>query len=164
MVQAHASSWTSWRDKYCYASVCIFSNRPPGALFTRPRSMDNMRKSKSIFPVDVRLTLKIRCTVIRSKSILHFYLIKLLHEIERKLRFKAVYLPTLNARHGSHSSRTVTSNRWKSLGRFQKSRSWGDENLVKVVSNVWWWKQIFLHTVRSHLIRQFSIQVLKISL
>ena len=39
-----------------YASVVFFYNRHLEALFTRPPSLDNMRKSKSIFPVDVRLT------------------------------------------------------------------------------------------------------------
>ena len=32
-------------------SVCIFYNRHLEVLFTRPQSMDNMRKSKGIFPV-----------------------------------------------------------------------------------------------------------------
>ena len=53
-------------------SVCIFYNRHLEALFTRPQSMDNMRKSKSTFPVDVRLTLKIRCTIIPLKRIFIF--------------------------------------------------------------------------------------------
>ena len=39
-----------------YGSVYIFYNRHLEALFTRPQSMDNIRKSKSIFPGDVRLT------------------------------------------------------------------------------------------------------------
>ena len=51
-----------------YASVCIFYNRHLEVLFTRPRSMDNMRKSKSTFPVDVRLTSKIRLCIIHLKS------------------------------------------------------------------------------------------------
>ena len=51
-----------------YASVCISYNRHLEALFTRPQSMDNMRKSKGIFPVDVRLTLKIRFSIIRLNS------------------------------------------------------------------------------------------------
>ena len=34
--------------------------------------MDNMRKSKSIFPVDVRLTLKIRLSIIHLKRRLLF--------------------------------------------------------------------------------------------
>ena len=51
-----------------FASVCIFYNRHLEALFTRPQSMDNMRKSKGIFPVDVRLTSKIRLAIIPLKS------------------------------------------------------------------------------------------------
>ena len=55
-----------------YANVCIFYNRHQEVLFTRPQSMDNMRKSKSIFPVDVRLTLKIRLSIIHLKCRLLF--------------------------------------------------------------------------------------------
>jgi len=43
---------------FCYS-------RHQEVLFTRPQSMDDMRKSKSIFSVDVRLTLKIRLSIIR---------------------------------------------------------------------------------------------------
>ena len=42
----------------------FYYNRHLEVLFTRPQSMDNMRKSKGIFPVDVRLTSKIRLSVI----------------------------------------------------------------------------------------------------
>ena len=45
----------------------FFCNRHQEAFFTRPQSMDNMRKSKSVFPVDVRLTLKIRLSIIHLK-------------------------------------------------------------------------------------------------
>ena len=45
----------------------FYYHRHQEALFTRPQSMDNMRKSKSIFPVDVRLTLKIRLSIIHLK-------------------------------------------------------------------------------------------------
>ena len=50
---------------FCYS-------RHQEVLFTRPHSMDNMRKSKSIFPVDVRLTLKIRLAIIHLKCRLLF--------------------------------------------------------------------------------------------
>ena len=51
-----------------YASTGLFfCNRHQEVLFTRPQSVDNMRKSKSIFPVDVRLTLKIRLPIIHLK-------------------------------------------------------------------------------------------------
>ena len=41
-----------------YATVCIFYNRHLEVLFARPPSMDNIRKSKGIFPVDVQLKYK----------------------------------------------------------------------------------------------------------
>ena len=46
----------------------FFCNRHQEAFFTRPQSMDNIRKSKSVFPVDVRLTLKIRLSIIHFNS------------------------------------------------------------------------------------------------
>ena len=57
-----------------YANVTLhfFYNRHQEVLFTRPQSMDNMRKSKSIFPVDVWLTLKIRLSIIHLKCRLLF--------------------------------------------------------------------------------------------
>ena len=45
-------------------------------LFIRPQSMDNMRKSKGIFPVDVRLTSKIRFSIIPLKSGFDIYVIE----------------------------------------------------------------------------------------
>ena len=58
--------------------------------------MDNMRKSKSIFPVDVRLTLKIRLSIIHFKRRFVFAKVVAWHwEKIALLASTSVCLPTL---------------------------------------------------------------------
>ena len=95
----------------------FFPNRHQGAFFTRPQSVDNMRKSKSIFPVDMRLTFKIRLAIIHLKRRFAFNEVVAWHW--KQIAFLAsmsVCLPTLM----QGLSKTFES-RWVPILRRRKS-------------------------------------------
>ena len=135
----------------------FYYNRHLEVLFTRPQSMDNMRKSKSIFPLDLRLTLKIRLSIIHMKCRFAFDKVVPWHWKQiALLASMSVCLPTLM----QGLSETVES-RWIIFGNPHLNET---KIFWTADSDVWWCKQILLHTVRSQSIRLHLILVLKISL